>query len=1198
MDKFLRPGILDIDPDSTSAADDWDMWKTNFGAFLDAIDPSLSPDKLKLLRAHVSSRTFKRIKGAATYEEAMKFLESLFVKPTSSVYARYLLATHRQQSGETIDQFLGRLRTLAQDCSFEAATAEEVENLAIRDAFITGLASGPIRQRLLENLELNLEDAVKQARTLEMAQQHSENYRSEFFNSSAPALTQDKDSSDENDSDLKLTASAFKVNNNKRCYFCGGPFHPRSSCRAREADCAKCGKVGHFARACRSKFGTRSNYETNNKHKSAAILASVSSVSAAIVPVRLGRNAVDALVDTGSSKSFVRFEVAKDAGLQISPASGAITLASTTHAEIRGSCMADLTINGKEYKDVSLFILDALCTPLLLGHDFLKRHQTVSVDFGGDQPPLEVCGLVAMDINPPTLFGNLSSDCQPVQVKSRRYTEAEQKFITDEIERLTTEEIVIPSQSPWRAQIVVVQQGKKMRMAVDYSQTINRFTSLNAYPVPAIAETVEKISKYSHFSSIDLRSAYHQIPIRKEDRQYTAFEANGRLFEFTRIPFGVTNGVACFQQVLDEIIRNEALKDTFAYVDDITVCGNSQEEHDENLTRFLTVAKKYGLTINEGKSNYSQTSIATLGYIIGNHQIRPDPERMKPLLEMPIPQNQKAKQRTLGLLSHYSKWVQNFSEKVQPIVRDETFPMSSTAATALEKLKEEISRASLSAIDDKIPFVVETDASADAIAASLTQGGKPVAFFSRSLGKSEKHHSVIEREACAIVESLRKWRHFLLGRHFKLITDQQSVKFMLDRRNRGRVKNDKILRWRLEMTSFDFDISYRPGSRNTVADALSRAPCDLTANVLDAGGLRHLHESLCHPGVRRMWHLVRCRNLPFSLEDVRTVVRKCPSCAEIKPRFVQQNNTLIKATRPFERISIDFKGPLPTKSRNRYILTIVDEFSRFIFAFPTSDTSSESAIDCLLSLFSLFGMPDYIHSDRGAAFVSQRYCEFLRERGVATSYSSAYNPRGNGQCERYNGLLWRTVRLALHSRNLRIENWEVVLPDALHSLRTLLCTSTNETPHERFFKFPRKAAFGCALPSWMMANEQVLLRKPTVHSKYEPNMETVTLLHANPHYARVRHPNGREMTVSLRRIARPAERELNYKEETHDLDDEEDTLPNEENIPTVPNEENIPTLPNDEDIPMVSPQPPQLPDAVRRSERVRSKPTYLSDYEV
>lgn len=426
----------------------------------------------------------------------------------------------------------------------------------------------------------------------------------------------------------------------------------------------------------------------------------------------------------------------------------------------------------------------------------------------------------------------------------------------------------------------------------------------------------EQISKYSYFSRVDLQSAYHQVSLRRDEREFTAFEANGRLFEFTRIPFGITNGVACFQQILDDIIENEDLADTFAYVDDITICGHTEKEHDANLRKFRSAAAKYGLTINTEKSKYRLTRITTLGHVIENQKIRPDPERMRPLIEMPAPKNLKAQQRVLGLLSHYSKWVPNFSEKIRPVVNNKTFPIDYNTLQSIEALKHEISKASLCAIDENVPFFVETDASSEAIAASLTQNGKPVAFFSRSLTPSEHHHSAIEREACAVIESIRKWRHFLIGKRFQLVTDQQSVRFMFDHKNRGKIKNEKILRWRMELACFNFDITYRPGSRNLVADALSRAPPDVSAAVGETRtDLKDIHDLLCHPGIRRLWHVVRCRNLPYSLEEVKSVIRSCPTCAEVKPRFINQIGTLVKATRPFERLSIDFKGPLPTKRR-------------------------------------------------------------------------------------------------------------------------------------------------------------------------------------------------------------------------------------------------------------------------------------------
>ena len=128
------------------------------------------------------------------------------------------------------------------------------------------------------------------------------------------------------------------------------------------------------------------------------------------------------------------------------------------------------------------------------------------------------------------------------------------------------------SKSPWRAQaLVVTTENHKKRMVIDYSQTINRFTLLDAYPLPNIEELVSEVSKFSFFSTVDLKSAYHQIPIKEEEKPFTAFEASGSLYQFCRIPFGVTNGVACFQRVIDKLIRDEKLRGVFAYLDDVTI---------------------------------------------------------------------------------------------------------------------------------------------------------------------------------------------------------------------------------------------------------------------------------------------------------------------------------------------------------------------------------------------------------------------------------------------------------------------------------------------------------------------------------------------------------------------------------------------------------------------------------------------------
>ena len=153
--------------------------------------------------------------------------------------------------------------------------------------------------------------------------------------------------------------------------------------------------------------------------------------------------------------------------------------------------------------------------------------------------------------------------------------------------------------------------------------------------------------------------------------------------------------------------------------------------------------------------------------------------------------------------------------------------------------------------------------------------------------------------------------------------------------------------------------------------------------------------------------------------------------------------------------------------------------------------------------------------------MSSELKSFLNSRGIATSRTSSYNPQGNGQCERFNGIIWSALTLALRDRNLPPKYWQVVLPDVLHSARSLLCTATNSTPHERFLGFQRRSSTGSSIPFWLTTGDTALLKKHVRLNKSDPLVEEVTLIHVNPQYAHVKHSNGRESTVSIKHLAPP-----------------------------------------------------------------------------
>ena len=161
-------------------------------------------------------------------------------------------------------------------------------------------------------------------------------------------------------------------------------------------------------------------------------------------------------------------------------------------------------------------------------------------------------------------------------------------------------------------------------------------------------------------------------------------------------------------------------------------------------------------------------------------------------------------------------------------------------------------------IDEGIPFVVECDASETTLSATLNL--------------IEIHYSFVDKEATAIIEVVQRWEHLLARQYFTIITDQRSVALMLDNRKRTKIKNNKIQGWRLELVSFSYTITYRPGVDNVIPDTLTRS-------------LSKIHTGLCDPGVTRILHFVRLKNLPYSTEEVKKVCSSCRICAELKPHF-------------------------------------------------------------------------------------------------------------------------------------------------------------------------------------------------------------------------------------------------------------------------------------------------------------------------
>jgi hypothetical protein len=587
MEQLLRPERFEIEPSSPHADAKWVHFKKTLSNFLEVVKSTETTSKLPLLFNYVSSNVYQYISECATYDDAISTLDNLYQKKRSEIYARHCLASRSQQHGENINEFYQTLNQMSKECDFKAVSAEQHKSEYVRDAFIRGLRCPNIRQRLLENKTITLEDALEQARSLELAQIHSASYGGV----PQPAAAISNKQNEEIEETHQLTAAVPpKI---EICFFCGGKRHPRSSCPAKDDFCKRCGKKGHYKRVCRSKPNNHSAFIQKTDKIMIASVASLECLSNSVIKVNINGKDFSALVDTGSSQSFINSNIISKCNIQVKPYCGQISMANSSMvSDVSGCCDVILKIKDLTY-NADFLILKNLCADVLIGHDILKNYASVKIEFKGRNPPLTICSLATVRIPPVSLFENLTPDCKPIATKSRRHSEEDTKIMKKQIQTLIDEKIIEPSVSPWRAQAFLVRGQRKPRMVIDYSQTVNRFTMLDAYPLPRIEEIISKVAKNRIFSTIDLKSAYHQVPILETEKLYTAFEACGQLYQFCRVPFGVTNGVACFQRVIDKIIKDEKLENTYPYLDDVTICGKTKQEHDNNLQKFMSVAKKY-----------------------------------------------------------------------------------------------------------------------------------------------------------------------------------------------------------------------------------------------------------------------------------------------------------------------------------------------------------------------------------------------------------------------------------------------------------------------------------------------------------------------------------------------------------------------------------------------------------------------------
>lgn len=721
---------------------------------------------------------------------------------------------------------------------------------------------------------------------------------------------------------------------------------------------------------------------------------------------------------------------------------------------------------------------------------------------------------------------------QPIYRQPYRLSHIEQEIVRSKVSDLLNAGIIKESESDYAFPVILVKKKNgDSRLCVDY-RALNAITIKDRYPLPNIDDQVSKLAGKNYFTSLDMAQSYHQVPISPTDTHKTAFVTPQGHYEYTRVPFGLANAPSVFMRLVNKIVDSLKTRqlqgsklydqpfEILAFLDDLLLPSIDIESGLQILEIVLEKLKSENLKLNMNKCSFLKSKVTYLGHEISPDGIQPGESKLLAVSQFPVPHTVHEVRQFIGLCSYFRKFIKNFAVIARPLTnltkKNSTWVWNNEQIASFDELKLCLcSNPVLALYDPALLTEIHTDACKLGVAGILLQKQtdgtlRPVMYFSRVTSKEESMYHSYELETLAVVESLRKFRVYVIGKHIKIVTDCTAVRATLTKRD----LIPRIARWWLFIQDYDISVEYRPGERMRHVDALSRnpvnavsvnrlevtdwfrtvqsqddklkriieqlnegsAPADLANNYMliderlyrkTLNGNRLVvpnsarwkilqmhHDEIGHVGLKRCMDLIKNDYwFPKMTRFIKKYVTSCLSCAYGKGEHGKREGTLHpipKPTEPMRMVHVDHLGPFcRTKKGYQYMLVITDAFSKFVIAEPTRTVNSVETIRVLKRIFSLFGYPDRVVSDHGKAYTSRYFKKFAIERQFRHTLNSIACPRANGQVERTN----RTILNALRASDPSDagNNWSNTLPDVVWGINNTINDTTRYKPYDLMF---------------------------------------------------------------------------------------------------------------------------------------------------